>query len=173
MTRWVSPMALVVASASLVSAQPKADFTGTWRLDAGRSDDASRQILASWGDPGRMSPTDRRTADRLIQLASALQTFEIRQSERDISLYDDAGNVRIYYLDGKKHTRETPWGDKLQTEAKWQGSELHVKTDGKDLGEVNESYAKDGPSLLYTVTIKVKHAKESVVVRSYFEPAAK
>jgi hypothetical protein len=172
MTRWVSLLALA-ASASLVSAQQRPDFTGKWRLDATRSDDAGRQILASWGDPNRMSPTDRRTADRLIQLASALQRFETRQSERDISVYDDAGNVRIYYLDGKKHTRETPWGERLETEAKWEGSELRVKTDGKDLGEVNESYAKDGPALLYTVTIKVKHAKEPVVIRSYFEPAAK
>jgi hypothetical protein len=172
MTRRILLLALF-ASAGLGSAQPRPDFTGKWRLDTSKSDDASQAILRSWGDPNRMSPTDRRTADRLIQLASALQQFEIRQTERDISLYDDAGNVRIYYLDEKKHTRETPWGDKLQTESKWQGSELQVKTDGKDLGEVNEAYAKDGSALLYTITLKMKHSKEPVVIRSYFAPAAK
>jgi hypothetical protein len=167
MARWLSLFAFL-ALASVVASQGKPDFSGTWTLDTGKSDDAEEQILATWGDPNRMSPKDRQIADRLILLASAFDRFEIRQTPRDISLYyrDD---VRIYYIDGKKHTRETPWGDKLETVTSWEGNELHLKTDGKDLGDLDEIYTFEGDQMLYTVRLKVKDAKEETVVRSYFD----
>ena len=146
------------------------DFTGTWAINTAKSDDFNKEVLASWGDPNRMSPKDRRIAERLELLASAFDRFEIRQSQRDITLYHQ-DDVRIYYIDGKKHTRETPWGEKLETVTNWEGDELHLRTDGKDLGEVDEMYAFEGAQMVYTVRVKLKSAKEDLVVQSYFDRA--
>jgi hypothetical protein len=123
------------------------------------SDDAEALILGGLGSPERMSPKDRRTAERLIQLVRALGSLEIRQSPADFRLYDEADNVRIYYIDGKKHTRETPWGDRLETETRWEGSELRVRTDGKDLGEIDEIYGRKRERLLHTVKIRLGDSK--------------
>jgi hypothetical protein len=157
---------LLLASVSFAQGNP--DFSGKWTLDAEKSDDGEAVILGGIGDPDRMNPNERRTAERLIDLVRALRVLEIRQSPADFRLYDEADNVRIYYIDGKKHTRETPWGERLETVTQWEGSELHMRTDGKDLGEIDELYAMEGDQLLYTVKIRLEDAKEEVVVRAYY-----
>jgi hypothetical protein len=169
MSRFLVSFLLV---ASLSSAQGNPDFSGEWTLDEERSDDGEAVILGGIGNPDRMSPTDRRTAERLVDLVRALRILEIRQSPSDFRLYDEADNVRIYYIDGKKHARETPWGEKLETETKWEGSELQMRTDGKDLGEIDEIYAMAGPDLLYTVKLRLEGSKQEIVVRTYYSRAA-
>jgi len=155
-----------VAAISLAQGNP--DFSGKWSLDTEKSDDGDAVILGGIGSTDRMSPNDRRTAERLIGLVRALRVLEIHQSPADFRLHDEADNVRIYYIDGKKHARETPWGEKLETVTKWEGSELHARTDGKDLGEIDEVYAMEGSQLLYTVKIRLEDSKQEVVVRTYY-----
>ena len=157
---------LLLASVSLAQGNP--DFSGEWTLDDSKSDDGEAVILAGLGDPERMSPSDRRTAERLMALVRAFRVLEIRQSPTDFSLYDEADNVRIYYIDGKKHARETPWGERLETETKWEGSVLQAKTDGKDLGEIDELYAMEGGQLLYTVKLRLEDSDQEVVVRTFY-----
>jgi hypothetical protein len=151
--------------------QGGADFSGEWTMDADRSDDGEALILGGLGDPNRMNPEKRRTAERLLELGRALRELEIRQSASDFRVYDEADNVRIYYIDGKKHTRETPWGEKLEAVTKWEGSVLQVRTDGKDLGEIDELYGMEGDNLVYTVKIRLEDSKEEVVVRTYYDRA--
>ena len=160
---------LLLASISLAQGNP--DFSGKWTLDESKSDDGEAVILAGLGDPERMSPSDRRTAERLMALVRAFGVLEIRQSPTDFSLYDEADNVRIYYIDGKKHARETPWGERLATETKWEGSVLQAKTDGKDLGEIDELYAMEGGQLLYTVKLRLEGSEQEVVVRTFYSRA--
>ncbi|HEY7817615.1 MAG TPA: hypothetical protein VIG29_05320 [Vicinamibacteria bacterium] len=157
--------------ASISFAQGNPDFSGTWNLDPDKSDDGEAVILGGLGDPDRMSPKDRRIAERLMELVRALQLLEIRQSPSDFRLYDEADNVRIYYMDGKKHQRETPWGEKLETVTKWEGSALHMQTDGKDLGKISEIYSMEGSQLLYTVKMKLDDVKEEIVVRTFYNRA--
>jgi len=157
---------LVLASVSFAQGNP--DFSGKWALDSEKSDDGEAVILGGIGSPDRMSPKDRRIADRLMDLVRALRLLEIRQSPADFRLYDEADNVRIYYIDGKKHARETPWGEKLETVTKWEGSELQMRTDGKDLGEIDEIYAMEGSQLLYIVKLRLDGSKQEVVVRTYY-----
>ncbi|HXV61920.1 MAG TPA: hypothetical protein VEK15_14580 [Vicinamibacteria bacterium] len=157
--------------ASLSFAQEGPDFSGNWTVDADKSDDGEALILGGFGDPNRMKPEDRRTAERLIELVRSLDAIEIRQGPGDIRLYDEADNVRIYYIDGKKHTRETPWGDRLETVTKWEASELHVRTDGKDLGEIEEIYAMEAGQLVYTVKVLLGDAKDEVAIRTYYSRA--
>ena len=159
---------ILLLAAALSQGTP--DFSGKWSLDTDRSDDAEALIKTGVESrSGRVTTSTMQTADRLVALSRALTWLEIRQTERDFSLYDDADNVRIYYIDGKKHTRETPWGAKLETVTKWEGAELHMKTDGGDLGEVTEVYGFDGGELRFTVRIKLKNVKDEIVVNSYYK----
>jgi hypothetical protein len=160
---------LLAASVSFAQGSP--DFNGKWSLDDQKSDDGEAVILGAVGDPDRLSPKDRRIAERLIILIRALRVLEIRQSASDIRLYDDADNVRIYYIDGKKHTRETPWGERLETTGQWEAGELHVRTDGKDLGEIEEVWAIQDGQLLYTVNVELEGSKEKIVVRAVYARA--
>ena len=160
---------LLATSVSLAQGNP--DFSGKWTLDEDKSDDGEAVILGGLGDPDRMNPNDRRTADRLVELVRALRVLEIRHSPADFRLYDEADNVRIYYIDGKKHKRETPWGEKLETVTKWEGSELQMRTDGKDLGEIDELYAMEESQLLYTVKLRLEGSKQEVVVRTFYSRA--
>jgi hypothetical protein len=145
------------------------DFTGKWSLDTDRSDDAEALINAGLeATTGKITPQTRQTGDRLIALSRALTWLEIRQTEKDFKIYDDADNVRIYYIDGKKHARETPWAAKIDTVTKWEGAQLHMKSDGHDLGDFSETYGFDGNELLFTVRIKLKNVKDEIVVNSYY-----
>lgn len=157
--------------ASLSFAQGSPDFNGKWKMDADKSDDGEALILGGLGNPDRMKPEVRRTVERLLALGRAFRSLEIRQSPADFRLYDDAGNVRIYYIDGKKHQRETPWGERLETVTEWEAGELHMRTDGKDLGEIDEIYGIAGGQLLYTVKIRLEDSKEEVVIRTFYDRA--
>jgi hypothetical protein len=163
-------LASVLVTAAAIG-QSAPDFTGKWTLDDSRSDDGEALIVGGLGDPDRMSPKNRRTADRLLQLLRALRVLDIRQGPGDFRLFDEADNIRIYYIDGKKHQRETPWGERLETVTKWQGSELHMRTDGKDLGEIDELYGMEGQSLVYTVKLRLEGSKDEVVVRTFYNRA--
>jgi hypothetical protein len=165
MSRFV-PSFFLLASLSFGQGNP--DYSGKWKMDAAKSDDGEARILGGVGDPDRMSPKNRRTAERLMELGRALQVLEIRQSSADIRLYDEADNTRIYYIDGKKHTRETPWGDRLETVTRWEGMELHMRTDGKDLGEIDEIYAMEGDQLLFTFKIRLEDSDNEIVIRTYY-----
>lgn len=151
--------------------QGNPDFSGKWQMDSDKSDDGEALIMGGLGNPDRMKPESRRRAERLMELGRALQALEIRLSPSDIRVYDEADNVRIYYIDGKKHTRETPWGERLETVTQWEGSELHTRTDGKDLGEIDEIYAMEGGQLLYIVKIRLEDSDNEVVIRTYYDRA--
>jgi hypothetical protein len=174
-------MLVVAAVAVLVpvggDAQPNPDLSGKWTLDKEKSDDAEAVIRAGLGvtekTTGRPDVKALQVADRLVALSRALESLEIRQSEKDFRIYDDANNVRIYYIDDKKHARETPWGAKLETVTGWNNGALHMRTEGDELGKVDETYGLEGRQMVFIVRIRVKDAQEDVVVRSYYSRAEK
>lgn len=149
---------------------PKPNFSGNWKLDAGKSDDAAKKIHEGMVDAtGKTGPTERqRVLERLIQLARAMDYLEIKHNETELQFIDDAANVRIYYIDGKKHPRQTPWGAKLQTVTIWEADHLLVKTDGKDLGQVEELYAFQGRELVYEIRVRPAGLKNEIVARSFY-----
>ena len=121
--------AIVMVAVLLVAAFPgaaqaqaqKPDFSGTWELDLQASDDTESQVLGGAGEDTTrgMTRLERgRLVERLIQLARAIDEIEIAQTERDFRIFDWDDNLRIYYLDGRKHARQTPWGAKETTMSK-------------------------------------------------------
>ena len=94
----------------------KPDFSGTWRLDVEASDDTESQVLGGAGADTTHGMTHlerNRVLERLVELARAIDEIDVAQTERDFRIFDRDDNLRIYYLDGKKHARQMPWGTKL------------------------------------------------------------
>lgn len=152
----------------------KPDFSGTWRLDVEASDATESQLLAGVGEDTTrgVSHLERaRVVERLTQLARALDEIEITQTERDLRIFDQGDNLRIYYLDGAKHARETPWGARLDAVASWDDQRITVRTTGEEVGDVQETFGLEGRQLVYIVRIKNKNFQNEVVIRSYYDRA--
>ena len=150
---------------------PKPDLSGVWVLDVEASDDTESQIIGGAGESQAhgMKRVERdRLVNRLIGLARAIGEIEIEQSERDFKIFDEADNLRIYYLDGKKHARQSPWGAKLDAVAAWEGPQITVRTKSKELGEVDEIYGMEGRRLVFIVHIRHPDFANEVVIRNYY-----
>ena len=173
----ISIIAAVAAAAFAASAQAetsqasKPDLSGVWVLDVESSDDTESQVIGGAGENtsrGAKRLERDRLVNRLIQLARAIGEIEIEQSERDLKIFDEADNLRIYYLDGKKHKRQTPWGAELEAVATWEGPQIVVRSKGKNLGEVDEIYGMEGRRLVFIVHIRHPEFANEVVIRNYY-----
>lgn len=180
MYRSDAPIAAIVMVAVLLVAFPgavqaqaqKPDFSGTWELDLQASDDTESQVLGGVGEDTTrgMTRLERgRLVERLIQLARAIDEIEITQTERDFRIFDRDDNLRIYYLDGQKHARQTPWGAKLDAVAKWDGQQITVRTTGGEIGEVQETFGMEGRQLVFIVRIKNENFQNEIVIRNYYD----
>jgi hypothetical protein len=108
------PFTMLLVAASVLDAQSRPDFTGTWQLDPARSESAAQGIPV-----GRV-------------------TLVIKQGDSDISVEtrrfrDDkpepAVETLLYRLDGSEVTTlRTPDGPPVRTRAHWDGSKLVMET---------------------------------------------
>jgi hypothetical protein len=147
----------------------KPDFSGIWILAVDKSDDLANMVRAGAGNTRGFTKMDvQRIVDRLAYLARAAEEIEIEQSEKDFKTFDKDDNVLIYYLDAKKHTRQTPWGTMLQTLADWNGDELIIVTESKELGKVTEVYTYDGEQLVFVIQLELKGFENDIVARHYY-----
>ena len=175
-TGWLATASMVGAFALMLSVAEavaqKPDYSGEWQLNLEKSDDMAFKIQDAVGATGEITRSDvRRISDRLIQLASAVEWLEIEQTEKDFKIFDKDDNVRIYYLDGKKHPRQTPWGAMLQAQTGWNNDLLIVNTEGKDLGSISEIYGWEGDQLLFLLQVENKKFDKTLIVRSYYDRA--
>jgi hypothetical protein len=173
-TRWLATSSLVGAFAFMLSveeaAAQKPDYSGKWQINLEKSDDMAFKIRDAVGATGEITRSDvRLIADRLTELASAVEWLEIEQSEKDFKIFDRDDNVRIYYLDGKKHPRQTPWGAMLQAQTGWNKDLLIVNTEGKDLGSISEIYGREDDQLLFLLQVENKKFEKTLIVRSYYD----
>jgi hypothetical protein len=166
---WIAIPILIVSvlmMGTLEAQVQKPNFSGIWTLDLDKSDDWAFLVRAAAGNTKSFTKMDvQRIVDRLTYLARTNEEIEIEQSEKEFKTFDKDDNVLIYYLDGKKHTRQTPWGAMLQTLADWNGDELIIVTEGKDIGKVTEVYAYDGEQLVFVIQLELKDFEENVVAR--------
>ncbi len=114
-----------------------------------------------------------RSMERLLESLSAAAdelTIEVAPGEVHVAAAG-AGRVRIFYLDGEKHIRQTPSGSELETRAQWDGRQLVVEQDGGDGDTVNEVYALDSdPSVLVVVfRLKLDRLEEPIVIRTVYD----
>ena len=150
------------------------DFSGVWELDQERSDDAVRAIrdaLGQTGGRGERQIERQALSSRLSYLARAAGTIEIEQTEKDIKLFNSEDDVRIHYIDGEKHPRQSPGGEQMTTVTEWRGTFLDLTTEGPDIGKVTETLGIEGARLVHIVRIQNSAFEKDLVVRAYYNRA--
>ena len=85
---------------------------------------------------------------------------------------DDGERLRIYYLDSKKHKRETQNGMKLETIAELKGSAILIE-EKMERGKIDRKFelSPDGATMIMTLTVKFGRMKDPVVIRTVYEMA--
>ena len=96
-------------------------------------------------------------------------TLELTDGELQV---DDGERLRIYYLDGEKHKRETPNGMKLETIAELKGSAIVIE-EKMERGRIDRKFelSPDGATMIMTLTVKFGRMKDPVVIRTVYEKA--
>jgi hypothetical protein len=171
-TRWLVVPVLLAGLALLTPCAAhaqKPDFSGVWVRDVEKSDNMEEKVRDGAGSTREITKLNvQQVLTRLTHLARAAQEIEIEQSETDFKMFDREDNVVIYYIDGKKHLRETPWGEKLNTLTNWSGDDLLISTESKDLGKIRQVFTFDGETLVYVLQLELKGFEKTVIVRQLY-----
>ena len=180
-------LAVVLLFLPLSSSFGQQGLAGTWEVNPDESDDMEEKIrvgLASMkrggrGGGSRDGPEDPNIAlarlkgmQRIIRSLSAAAdelTIEVDGNEFRVAGAGE-GRVRIFYLDGEKHVRETPDGTKLETIAQWNGKQILIEQQAKDEGTINEVYelGSDPNVLVVMFRLKIKRLEEPIVIKSVY-----
>ena len=162
----------LVSPARVSDAQAaKPDFSGVWELDEEKSDDAEaaiRDALGQTGGRGGLQVERQALSSRLNYLARASETVEIEQTEEDFKIFNSENDVRIHYIDGQKHPRQSPLGEQMTTVTEWRESFLALTTEGPDIGKVMETFGMEGFQLVHIVHIQNRAFEDDLVVRAYY-----
>jgi hypothetical protein len=108
----VFTLVLAVAITTLVFAQGRPDFSGTWVLDASKS------------DVGRGSPAGKQMPMRTV-------TLVLKQTSDTLTIQRTVGEQKetaLYKLDGSVSANKLPSGNESKSTAKWVGATLAIKT---------------------------------------------
>ncbi|HEX9723239.1 MAG TPA: hypothetical protein VGC53_03045 [Vicinamibacteria bacterium] len=174
------------APARVVGASQES-LAGSWVVNPDESDDIREKIEAALQserrerrggseepepDPNLLLSRIRAMESLLDSLSAAPDELTIEVTSGEVQVADaDAGRVRIFYLDGQIHMRQTPSGSELETRAQWNGRELLVEQDAGDGDTVNEVYALGpDPSVLAVVfRLKLDRLEEPIVIRTVYD----
>jgi hypothetical protein len=109
--------------------------------------------------------------ETMSQAMQAAQTLEISLSETELRVVDGSDNVHIYYLDGKKHKRQTPGGVDLETVAQKRGDQIIIEEKAESAKFTRTfALAPDGSVMVVTVRLENDRFKQPVVIRSVYDP---
>ena len=109
MRRAVFALVLALLVSGLAAAQAKPDFSGTWALDAAKSD---------------MGMGRAATAMRTV-------TLVIRQTKTRVFIERRAGDgpeIAVYNLDGSESVNQLPGGGEVKSTTTWAGATLVTKS---------------------------------------------
>ncbi len=122
---------------------------------------------------GRRGGSEKMQAMRetMKEAMQAAQTLEISLSETELRIVDGSDNVRIYYLDGEKHKRQTPGGVDLETVAQKRGDQIIIEEKAESAKFIRTfALAQDGSVMVVTVRLENDRFKQPVVIRSVYDP---
>ena len=183
-------------------AQPAQDigFSGVWERDIERSDDPQEKMQAAMeqmreqtgqrggggGRPGGGRPGggggggrpgggggrgERGGGGGRPDVGNIPDELTVELTGEEFQV-DDGERLRIYYLDGKKHKRETQNGMKLETIAELKGSAILIE-EKMERGKIDRKFelSPDGATMIMTLTVKFGRMKDPVVIRTVYEMA--
>jgi hypothetical protein len=169
---------------SLAEAQDGLELTGTWYRSSGESDDAESKIReaakamfdkATKG--GRNIPSEEiaQIQKRLQFIIGSYVQFaeilEIEQTSTELHIDDGEGRIRIFYIDGKKHMRQTPQGAKLETICTRGSNRITIEQKLDGGGRLVETYVPlpEGDRMVLTVSLGSKQLKPPLILRNVYD----
>ena len=189
-SRWLSAVGAgaFLLAADGAGAADKPNLSGHWQVVKSRSDDAAAKIEEAAGGQnlagagGREVTLIRGTQpakevervelrQRMLELAAEAEKLEINQSAEKVEIVHGQLGVRIFYF-GRKHTRETDMGQKLESEARWDGTQLVLDEagDGMRIAEVY-SLLPGGTTMTLALRWEAKRLKKPLELRRFYEKA--
>jgi hypothetical protein len=170
-------------------------LTGLWTRNAEKSDDpraAMRDAMERVQEPrsGRRGGFGRRSPGSGMppsgggprgsgrpggtpDLGVAAEQLELELVDGELHV-DDGEKLRIYYLDGEEHRRETANGTKLETVAELKGNAVLIE-ETMERGRVTRKLelSPDGEILVATVSLKLGRMPDPVVIRTVYQRAVR
>jgi len=149
------------------STRARANLTGTWNLDASRSDDVRAAIDQVVTDRGSDSDRVVQRMERRLQPPNQLA---IEESGRRITIGSSSAPQVSFEADGLSRTETSPNGRPVQTTATLTGSRLTISTEG-DRGSdfiVTFEPLDNGRSLQVTRRIQSDQLSRPIEVKSFY-----
>ena len=193
-------MSLVVSfvCGALLGILPMEDgvgFTGNWERNVEQSDDARAKMQEAMEQMGRggghggsggrppggrggggrsggMGGSRGEGGSRRPDLGNVPDEITLELMDDELRV-DDGERLRIYYLDGEKHKRETANGMKLETVAELKGNAVFIE-EKMERGKLNRKFelSPDGGTMVATLIVKIGRMKDPVVIKTVYERAS-
>jgi hypothetical protein len=160
-------------------------FAGTWERDPDRSDDGEAKMREAFarmqaemerrggGIPGGPPPGGGGPAggagERRARPGQVPDELYIEHDQGELRV-DDGERLQIFYLDGQKHRRQLPNGEKLETVATLQRNVVLIDEKMKR-GKIQRKLEllDDGKTIVWTLVVDLDRMKEPVQIRTVYE----
>ena len=177
------------STASADVAEQAPSFNGTWERNPDESDDPREKLRGAMGGQGGPGGGFGGSGGRggrgggggggrggrggppnMGDIMRAAQSIETTLTDGEFKVIDSE-RVRIYYVDGEKHTRETPQGGKLETVAVLKGDQITIEEKAEQRMKITQTFAigPDGSVMVVTHRLESDRFKEPVVIRSVYD----
>lgn len=99
--------------------------------------------------------------------------LEIDQHSKQMVITDDSGQIRTYYLDGKKHDDKDASGYKISTKAQLEGNSLIAETRMANSGILTETFrsSEDGSQIYVKTRFESPSLARPVSIRRVYDLA--
>ena len=142
-------LGLLLLCADTTRAAGPPDFSGTWKLNHGLSDDAAAKVKEAAGSAyvqggpswaaetvlpwGRKFDEDERVSLRDLLLAAlrGLERMEVEQTPSEIKMIHGQDALRVFYLTRTGAGTNILTGEKVKRSARWKGDQLLLESAGE------------------------------------------
>ncbi len=124
------------------------------------------------GGPAREQGVSQEDLERM---AANPKMLRVEQSDKQITITDDSGEVKNLTADGKKHKETDSSGEKTSIKAKWEGDRLVTESKLGHSGKLTETYelSNDGKQLYITSRLDNSSLSAPLVIRRVYDRGTK
>lgn len=172
--------------AAALAAQDAPEFTGSWKLNPARSDDAVARIEEAAGPAqvkgggrerilprlGAGEEVDRvRLRQWMLDRIKEFEDVAIEQSPTEFKIAD-VESVAIFYF-GREHVREIREGAKIRCRSYWKGPQLVIEQTGDKMKTVQVlTLMPNGQQMIQAVRFESSLLKQPLELRRIYDRSA-
>ena len=110
----------------------------------------------------------------MAQLAATPKMLTVEQTDQQVTITDDGGQVTNLYPDGKKHKEKDSNGQSNTIKTQWEANRLTAESKLGHSGKLTQSYelSPDGKQLYVTQQLDSSKLNQPLVIRCVYDSAA-